>query len=102
MPYSVLPISGVDLNGNTTVSFAYTNGTTAVSIPSFGPLGSQTFGSDGRRYVFARAGGTIAANATSVTINASTFAATSGGGSYISSAESMVSGDYGWFGVTSV
>jgi len=102
MPYSVLPISGVDLNGNTTVSFAYTNGTTSVSIPSFGPLGSQTFGSDGRRYVFARAGGTIAANATSVTINASTFAATSGGGSYISSAESMVSGDYGWFGVTSV
>ena len=102
MPYSVLPISGVDLNGNTTVSFAYTNGTTAVSIPSFGPLGSQTFGSDGRRYVFARAGGTIAANATSVTIHASTFAATSGGGSYISSAESMVSGDYGWFGVTSV
>ena len=102
MPYSVLPISGVDLNGNTTVSFAYTNGTTAVSIPSFGPLGSQTFGNDGRRYVFARAGGTIAANATSVTINASTFAATSGGGSYISSAESMVSGDYGWFGVTSV
>jgi hypothetical protein len=102
MPYSVLPISGVDLNGNTTVSFAYTNGTTAVSIPSFGPLGSQTFGSDGRRYVYARAGGIIAANATSVTINASTFAATSGGGSYISSAESMVSGDYGWFGVTSV
>ena len=102
MPYSVLPISGVDLNGNTTVSFAYTNGTTAVSIPSFGPLGSQTFGSDGRRYVFARAGGTIAANATSVTINASTFAATSGGGSYVAPAESMVSGDYGWFGVTSV
>ena len=102
MPYSVLPISGVDLNGVTNVSFAYTNGTTAVSIPSFGPLGAETFGSDGKRYVFARAGGTIAANATSVTINASTFAATSGGGSYIAPAESMVSGDYGWFGATSV
>lgn len=102
MPYSVLPISGVDLNGNTTVSFAYTNGTTAVSIPSFGPLGSQTFGSDGRRYVFARAAATIPANTTACTVNASTFAVTASGGSYISSAESMVSGDYGWFGVTSV
>lgn len=102
MPYSVLPISGVDLNGVTTTSFAYTNGTTAIGIPSFGPLGAETFGSDGKRYVFARAGGTIAANATAVTINASTFAATSGGGSYIAPAESMVSGDYGWFGIASV
>ena len=66
MPYSVLPISGVDLNGVTNISFAYVNGTTAVSI------------------------------------DASTFAATSGGGSYIAPAESMVSGDYGWFGATSV
>ena len=102
MPYSVLPISGVDLNGITTKSFEYTNGTTAIGIPSFGPLGAETFGSDGKRYVFARAGGVIAAGATDVSINASTFAATSGGGSYVAPAESMVSGDFGWFGATSV
>ena len=102
MAYSVLPIAGVELNTITPESFEYTNGTTLIGIPSFGPLGSQTFGSDGRRYVFAQAGGTIAAGATAVTINATTFAATSGGGSYIAPAESMVSGDYGWFGATSV
>jgi hypothetical protein len=102
MAYTVLPIAGVELNSITPESFEYTNGTTLIGIPSFGPLGSQTFGSDGKRYVFARAGGTIAANATAVTVNASTFAATSGGGSYVAPAESMVSGDYGWFGVTSV
>ena len=102
MAYSVLPIAGVELNSITPESFEYTNGTTLIGIPSFGPLGSQTFGSDGKRYVFARAGGVIAANAASVTVNATTFAATSGGGSYVAPAESMVSGDYGWFGVTSV
>jgi hypothetical protein len=102
MAYSVLPISGVDLNSTTTISFDYTNGTTAVSIPSFGPLGAETFGSDGKRYVFAKAGGTIAAGATDVSINASTFAATATGGSYIAPAVSMVSGEYGWFGATSV
>jgi hypothetical protein len=102
MPYSVLPISGVDLNGVTNISFAYVNGTTAVSIPSFGPLGAETFGSDGKRYVFARAAATIPAGTTACTINATTFAATASGGSYVSPAESMVSGDYGWFGATSV
>ena len=66
MAYSVLPIAGVELNSITPESFEYTNGTTLIGIPSFGPLGSQTFGSDGKRYVFARAGGTIAANATAV------------------------------------
>ena len=102
MSYTVLPIAGVNLDVITPTSFAYTNGTTAVSIPQFGPIGAETFGSDGKRYVFAKAGGTIAAGATDVTINASTFAATSGGGTYIAPAESMVSGDYGWFGKASV
>ena len=45
MAYSVLPIAGVDFNNTTPVSFSYTNGTTAVSIPNFAPLGTQTFGS---------------------------------------------------------
>ena len=102
MPYSVLPISGVDLNGITYESFEYTNGTTLIGIPSFGPLGAQTFGNDGRRYVFARAAATIPAGTTACTVNATTFAVTASGGSYISPAESMVSGDFGWFGTTSV
>lgn len=102
MPYSVLPISGVDLNGITTESFEYVNGSTLIGIPSFGPLGAETFGSDGKRYVFARAAATIPAGTTACTINATTFAATASGGSYVSPAESMVSGDYGWFGATSV
>jgi hypothetical protein len=102
MPYSVLPISGVDLNGVTTTSFNYVNGTTNVSIPSFGPLGAETFGSDGRRYVFARAGAAIGATATAISINSTTFVATSGGGNYIAPAEAMVSGDYAWFGIASV
>ena len=101
MAYSVLPIAGVDLNTTTPISFAYTNGATAVSIPDFGPLGSQTFGSDGKRYVFAQAGAAIGASVATCSINASTFVASATGGSYMSQA-SMASGDFGWFAATSV
>jgi hypothetical protein len=101
MAYSVLPIAGVDLNTTTPISFSYTNGTTAVSIPDFAPLGTQTFGNDGLRYVFAQAGAAIGASTATCSINASTFVATASGGTYISGA-SMASGDYGWFGKASV
>lgn len=101
MAYSVLPISGVDLNNTTPVSFSYTNGTTAVNIPAFGPLGAETFGNDGLRYVFAQAGAAIGASTATCSINASTFVATVGGGTYLSGA-SMASGDYGWFSKASV
>jgi hypothetical protein len=101
MAYSVLPISGVDLNNTTPISFSYTNGSTAVAIPAFGPVGAETFGSDGKRYVFAQAGAAIGASTATCSINASTFVATSSGGSYLSQA-SMASGDFGWFAATSV
>lgn len=101
MPYSVLPIAGVDLNTTTPISFSYTNGTTAISIPDFAPLGTQTFANDGLRYVFAQAGAAIGASTATCSINASTFVATASGGTYISGA-SMASGDYGWFGKASV
>lgn len=101
MAYSVLPIAGVDLNTTTPISFSYTNGTTAVSIPDFAPLGTQTFGNDGLRYVFAQAGAAIGASTATCSINASTFVATASGGTYISGA-SMASGDFGWFGKASV
>ncbi len=101
MPYSVLPIAGVDLNTTTPISFSYTNGTTAVSIPDFAPLGTQTFGNDGFRYVFAQAGVAIAASTATCVINASTFQVTLGAGTYVAGA-SMASGDYGWFSKASV
>ena len=102
MPYSVLPISGVNLNGITPESFEYTNGSTVIGIPSFGPLGAETFGSDGKRYVFAKAGEAITASTATCSINASTFVATASAGSYTSPATALVSGDYAWFSATSV
>ena len=102
MAYTTLPIAGVSLNTITTNEFLYTNGTTVENIPNFGPIGAETFASDGKRYVFAQAAATIPAGTTACTVNASTFQVTATGGSYVSPAESMVSGDYGWFGVASV
>jgi hypothetical protein len=102
MAYSVLPIAGVDLTSITPDSFDYINGTTTIGIPAFGPLGTQTFGNDGLRYVFAQAGVAIAASAATCIINASTFQVTLGAtGTYLSTA-SMASGDYGWFSKASV
>jgi hypothetical protein len=99
MAYSTLPIAGVDLSDTQTVVELAANGTTA---PSFGPLGAETFGSDGLRYVWAVAAATIAPSTTACSINTTAFTVTASGGAYISPAVSMVSGDYGWFGKASV
>ena len=99
MAYSINPLSGISLNTTTPISFVDDNGTT---VPAFGPLGTQVFGSDGKRYVFAKAGGTIAASTATCTVNASTFAATATGGSYTSPAVDLVAGDYAWFAAASV
>jgi hypothetical protein len=99
MAYSTLPIAGVDLNDTQTVAELAANGTT---VPTFGPLGAQTFANDGDRYVWAQAGAAITASTATCTVNASTFVATASGGSYTSPAVAMASGDYGWFGATSV
>jgi hypothetical protein len=72
-----------------------------VAIPTFGPLGAETFGSDGFRYVFAQAAVAIGTSTATCVINASTFLATLGAGTYLSGA-SMASGDYGWFSKASV
>jgi hypothetical protein len=98
MAYSVLPIAGVDLYNTTTTNPNSAN----VNIATFGPLGAETFGSDGFRYVFAQAGVAIAASQATCIINASTFQVTLGAtGTYLSGA-SMASGDYGWFSKASV
>jgi hypothetical protein len=99
MAYSTLPIAGVDLVDTQTVAELAANGTTA---PSFGPLGAETFASDGRRYVWAVAGAAIAANTATCSINASTFVATASAGTYLAPTTAMASGDYGWFSAASV
>jgi hypothetical protein len=98
MAFTVLPIAGVDL-----VNLAATNSNSAgTSIATFGPLGAETFGSDGLRYVFAQAGAAITASTTTCSINASTFVATPSAGTYLSPATAMASGDYAWFSKASV
>lgn len=99
MAYSVTPISGVDLTSAAATNLAQ-DGTTLV--PTFGPLGNEVFGSDGLRYVFAKAGNTFTAGETSCSINTTTFVATSTGGAYIAPAVALASGQYGWFGKASV
>ena len=99
MAYSVNPLSGISLNTTTPISFTNDNGTT---IPAFGPLGTEVFASDGKRYVFAQAGAAITASTATCSINASTFVATGSGGSYTAPAVTLASGDYAWFAATSV
>ena len=98
MTYSVAPTSGIDLNGITTTN---TN-SAGTAVPTFGPLGAETFGSDGKRYVFAKAGAAITASTATCSINASTFVATASAGTYLAPATTMASGDYGWFSKASV
>ena len=99
MAYTVLPIAGVDLVDIQTVAEQATNGGT---VPTFGPLGAETFASDGKRYVWAKAGEAITASSPSCTINTSTFVATASAGAYLSPVSTMASGDYGWFSKASV
>ena len=99
MAYSVTPISGVDLTQAAQTQLASDGSTT---IPNMGPLGNEVFGSDGLRYVFAKAGNDFTAGETSCSINTTTFVATSTGGSYVAPAVALLNGQYGWFGVASV
>ena len=98
MAYSITPTAGIDL-----VNLVNTNENSAgTAIPVNGPLGSEVFGSDGKRYVLAQAGAAITASTATCSINASTFVVTASGGSYTSPATTMASGDYAWFSATSV
>jgi len=98
MAFTTLPIAGIDLNDTQTVAEqALLSG-----LVTFGPLGTETFASDGRRYVWAKAGAAITASTTTCAINASTFVATGSAGTYTSPAVAMASGDYGWFSAASV
>lgn len=98
MAYSITPTAGIDLE-----EVVQTNPNSAgTSVPVNGPLGSQVFGSDGKRYVLGVAGAAITASTATCSINASTFVATGSAGAYTSPATALVSGDYAWFSATSV
>jgi hypothetical protein len=98
MAYSTLPIAGVDLTSVQTTNL----NSAGTAVPTFGPLGAETFGSDGKRYVFAQAGAAITASTATCSINASTFVVTASGGAYTSPAVAVASGEYAWFSATSV
>ena len=98
MPYSVSPVIGATLT-----STSATNPNSAgVAIPTDGPLGLQVFGSDGRLYVLAQANASIGASDADCSVNSTTFLATASGGSYLSPAIALVSGDVAWFSKASV
>lgn len=65
-------------------------------------IGTEVFASDGKRYVFAKASGSITASTTACAIDTTAFTALTSGGSYTSPATNMVTGDYGWFSAASV
>lgn len=97
-PFTVTPVIGTDLNTITLAAdIAANNG--AEDAPQ---LGTQVFGSNGRRYVYAQANASITASTAVCTVNTTTFLATASGGSYTSPAVNMASGDRGWFSAASV
>ena len=102
MAFSTLPIAGVNLNGVTPLDFLITEGSTVEAIPAFGPLGAETFGNTGLRYVFAQAGAAISASTSTCAINTTTFQVAATGGAYLSPGVAMASGDFAWFGAASV
>ena len=98
MAYTITPLAGIDLNDTQTVAEqALLSG-----LVTFGPLGAEVFASDGKRYVWAKAGSAITASTATCSINTTTFVATGGAGTYAGPAVAMASGDYGWFGAASV
>lgn len=93
MAYTDTPKIGVDLLSKVTPA----------DDPRMGhKLGSQVWGTDGLRYVYAEAGATIAADTAVADINTTTFIAAASGGTYKSPPVAMAQGDRGWFSKASV
>lgn len=96
-PFSVTPNIGADFN---TITTAQQRADGSVLDAR---LGEQRLGSDGRRYVYARASAAIAASTVECTVNATTFeAAAAVGGTYRSPPVAMNTGDFGWLSAASV
>lgn len=88
MAFTDTPKLGVDLGG-------------VVSPDDYPRLGHRVLsminGSDGRVYVFAKAGAEIAADTAVVAINATTGVAAASGGTYLAPAVTVPNGYYAWF-----
>ena len=97
MSFSVTPLVGIDLDNVVTAASITAGQAVANQL-----LGVQVWGSDGKRYVFAKANATIAASTAVCDINTTTFLVAATGGTYLSPATGMVSGDFGWFSKASV
>jgi hypothetical protein len=97
-PITVTPVLGCDFN-SITLAADVGSASGAEDAPQ---LGTQVFGSDGRRYVYAQANAVITASTAVCTVNATTFLVTATGGSYRSPAVAMAAGDRGWFSAASV
>lgn len=88
MAFSTLPLSGI----------AFDQVDTA---PGF-TLGTQTFGSDGKLYVYAVAGAAIAADTAVCDVDPATFEVAATGGAYLSPNYAVPDGSYAWFSKASV
>lgn len=99
MPYGISGTLGADLN--TTVTLADRTAATGPRAAA-NKLGTQSWGDDGKLYVYAQANASIAASTAVCTVSPTTFLATATGGAYTSPAVAMVTGDQGWFGKASV
>lgn len=98
MAYSITPTAGIDLE-----AVVQTNPNSAgTGVPVNGPLGSQVFGSDGKRYVLGVAGASISASTAVCDIDPATFEVAATGGAYTSPAVALSTGDYAWFAAASV
>jgi|TARA_R110002126_G_C10391579_1_gene495089 hypothetical protein len=97
MTFSVTPLVGIDLDNVVTAASITAGQAVANQL-----LGVQVWGSDGKRYVFAKANATIAASTAVCDINTTTFLVAATGGTYLSPATGMVTGDFGWFSKASV
>lgn len=95
-PFTHTPRIGADLKGITLAADI------AAGKVVDAQLGTQVWGSDGKRYVYAQAGAPITASDADCAINTTTFVAAASGGSYTSPATDMANGDRGWFSIASV
>jgi hypothetical protein len=91
--YSTLPIAGINL----TQTFP----ATAVEVTT-GPLGLETFASDGRLYVFGEAYTAAITAGSTVTLNSAFVISPNSAGSYTVGSANLVAGDYAWVSKASV
>lgn len=100
MAISITHAIGVDLINVIPAASVGTLGSGVLKTPH--KLGFEVWGDDGKRYVFAQAGASITGATAVCSVSPTTFQATATGGTYLSPAAAMATGDWGWFAAASV